>query len=102
MPSAQPFSRAGKYALMLVIDEAKLPPPTPANSEMINKVSEKETPGLRKIAIRVVGISSSRAETIVQFRPPNLPTEKVYGIRTTAPTSVGSAVSRNFWAGSKP
>ena len=87
---------------MLVIEEAKLPPPKPANSETINKVS-KDTPGLRKVAIRMVGISSSRAETIVQFRPPNVPTAKVYGIRTAAPThSVGPRVSRNFWAGSKP
>ena len=86
---------------MLVIDEAKFPPPTPANMETISKVSN-ETPGLRKIAIRMVGISSRRAETIVQFRPPNFPTAKVYGMRTTAPTRVGNAVSRNFWAGSKP
>ena len=38
----------------------------------------------------------------VQLRPPNLATANVYGIRSTAPTSVGSAVSRNFPAGSMP
>ena len=67
---------------MLVIEEAKFPPPTPANMEMISKVSN-ETPGLRKIAIRIVGISSSRAETIVQFRPPNLPDRE--GVRDAGP-----------------
>ena len=29
-PSAQPLYRSGKKALMFVIDDAKLPPPTPA------------------------------------------------------------------------
>ena len=86
---------------MLVIDEAKLPPPTPASSETANRVPN-DTPGSSTIAIAMVGTSSSSAATMVQFRPPNTPTAKVYGIRSTAPTSVGSAVSRNFWAGSKP
>ena len=42
MPSAQPLSRRGKKALMLVIEEAKLPPPTPANMAMINKRVERD------------------------------------------------------------
>ena len=58
MPSAQPFSRRGKKALMFVIEEAKLPPPTPANMATISSVVN-ETPGSRKIAIRIVGTSSS-------------------------------------------
>ena len=80
---------------MLVIEEAKLPPPTPANMATISSVLN-ETPGSRKIAIRVVGMSSSSALITVQLRPPNLATAKVYGSRSTAPTSVGRAVSRNF------
>ena len=39
---------------------------------------------------------------MVQLRPPKTPTAKVYGNRSTPPTRVGRAVSRNFWAGSKP
>ena len=75
-PRAQPFSRAGKNALILVIDEAKLPPPTPANSEMTSRVSNS-TPGLSTTAIRIEGSNSSRAEAMVQLRPPNKPTAKV-------------------------
>ena len=86
---------------MLVIEEAKLPPPTPANRDTSSSVL-KETPGSSTTAIMIEGISSSRALTIVQFRPPNMPTAKVYGSRSTAPTRVGNAVRRNFWAGSKP
>ena len=86
---------------MLVIEEAKLPPPTPANSETTSSVLN-ETPGSSTTAISDRRESSSRAATMVQLRPPNLPTAKVYGIRIAAPTRVGSAVSRNFCAGSKP
>jgi hypothetical protein len=86
---------------MLVIEEAKLPPPTPANSDTINSVLN-DTPGLSTIAIMIDGTRSSNAATIVQLRPPNFPTANVYGSRSNAPTSVGAAVSRNFWAGSNP
>lgn len=41
-------------------------------------------------------------ETIVQFRPPKTATAKVYGTRTTAPTSVTIDVSRNLSAGVRP
>ena len=61
---------------MLVIDEAKFPPPTPANSETTSSVL-KETPGSSTIAISTEGMSSSSALTIVQLRPPNVPTAKV-------------------------
>ena len=66
---------------MLVIDDAKLPPPTPASAAVIIKVS-KEMPGLSRNAAVIVGISRSSALTMVQLRPPNFATAKVYGIRT--------------------
>ena len=50
----------------------------------------------------MVGISSSSALMMVQLRPPNVATANVYGSRSTAPTSVGTAVSRNLPAGSMP
>jgi hypothetical protein len=50
----------------------------------------------------MVGMSRSAALTIVQLRPPNLATAKVYGSRTKAPSAVGRAVSRNLPAGSMP
>jgi hypothetical protein len=37
---------------------------------------------------------------IVQLRPPNLATAKVYGSRSTEPMPAGTAVSRNLPAGS--
>ncbi|MCE3274458.1 MAG: hypothetical protein K0R13_313, partial [Propionibacteriaceae bacterium] len=76
---------------MLVIEEAKLPPPTPAKSDTINSVLN-ETPGSSTMAIMIDGTSSSSAASIVQLRPPNLPTAKVYGNRSSAPTRVGAAV----------
>ena len=48
------------------------------------------------------GTSSSAALKIVQLRPPNRATANVYGSRSTAPTSAGTAVSRNLPAGSMP
>src|SRR3954453_23817513 len=39
---------------------------------------------------------------IVQLRPPNFATAKVYGSRTNAPSAVGRVVSRNLPAGSIP
>ena len=61
---------------MFVIDDAKLPPPTPAIAATIMKVVY-DVPGCMTIAARMVGISSRAALTIVQFRPPNLATAKV-------------------------
>lgn len=42
-----------------------------------------------------VGISSSDALIVVQARPPNLGTAKVYGILRKEPMRLGTAVSRN-------
>src|SRR6478735_10339072 len=50
----------------------------------------------------MVGMSSSSAEMMVQLRPPKVATANVYGSRSTAPSSVGSAVSRNLPAASMP
>src|ERR687890_230566 len=75
---------------MLAIEDAKLPPPTPATAARINSVAY-ETPGSIRTAL-----------TIVQLRPPKRATANVYGIRSTEPTSAGTAVSRNFPAGSTP
>src|SRR3954454_4109010 len=86
---------------MLAIDEAKLPPPTPASAATISRVLN-ETPGFITIAAAIVGTSSSRALKIVQLRPPNRATANVYGIRRTEPTSAGAEVSRNLSAGLMP
>src|SRR5881392_2074747 len=84
---------------MFVIDEAKLPPPTPVIAASTISVVY-ETPGLIRIAAGMVGSRSSDALMIVQFRPPKVATAKVYGSRSTEPTNAGTAVSRNLPAGS--
>src|SRR6266568_2080606 len=84
---------------MFAIEEAKLPPPTPATAARIIKVVY-ETPGAISRAAGMVGSSSRAALMMVQFRPPNLATAKVYGSRSTEPSAVGTAVSRNLPAGS--
>src|SRR3954467_12417971 len=86
---------------MLVIEEAKLPPPTPATAASTSSV-EYDTPGLIRNAARTAGTSSSEALKTVQLRPPKRATAKLYGMRRAAPTRVGTAVSRNFPAGSMP
>src|ERR687886_765155 len=86
---------------MLVIELAKLPPPTPARHDTTSRVVY-ETPGSSTIAVAVVGISSRAALMTVQLRPPNFATANVYGSRTKAPRAVGRVVSRNLPAGSMP
>jgi hypothetical protein len=84
---------------MFVIDEAKLPPPTPVIAARTISVVY-ETPGLTSTAAGMVGSRSSAALMMVQFRPPKTATASVYGSRSTEPTSAGTAVSRNLPAGS--
>src|SRR5690348_4090203 len=82
---------------MFVIDEAKLPPPTPAsaatNSIVPNDVFGSETAN----ASATHGTTRTSADTIVQFRPPNFGTANVYGSRSVAPTRFGIATSQNSW-----
>src|SRR2546423_13231801 len=84
---------------MLVIEEAKLPPPTPVIAAKIISVVY-ETPGLISSAAGIVGRSSSAALMIVQLRPPKVATASVYGSRSTEPISAGTAGRRNFPAAS--
>src|SRR3954454_19990735 len=86
---------------MLAIELAKLPPPTPASEDTTSRVVN-ETPGSRTTAVAMVGTRSRPALMIVQLRPPNFATAKVYGSRTNAPSAVGRVVSRNLPAGSMP
>lgn len=100
-PSAQPFLRSGKKALMFVIDEAKFPPPMPVSADTARKVPY-EVPGSITTRAAIVGTSRVSALNTVQFRPPNRATAKVYGTRTTAPTRVAVEMRKNFPAGSIP
>jgi hypothetical protein len=83
---------------MFVILLAKFPPPTPAVAATM-AISQNGVSGcVMKYDSPAVGISSSSAETMVQFRPPNFGTANVYGSRSVAPTRLGSATSQNSWS----
>ena len=86
---------------MFDIDEAKLPPPKPASAAM-KSMTPNGVSGLpTAMPSAVAGISRSAAEIIVQLRPPNFGTRKVYGKRRVAPTSAGIEMSQNVWPMSK-
>ena len=62
---------------MFVIDEAKLPPPKPANAAT-KSITPNDVSGLLTAHARPVhGITRSSAETTVQLRPPNRGTANV-------------------------
>lgn len=61
---------------MFAIEEAKLPPPTPARQASTISVPY-ETPGSIRIVIGIVGRSSRAALITVQFLPPKTPTANV-------------------------
>lgn len=61
---------------MLVMLEAKLPPPMPASMAQARNVLN-DVPGSMTTNAAIVGMSRSDAETIVQFRPPKRATAKV-------------------------
>ena len=62
---------------MLVIDEAKFPPPKPA-SAAIASITPNEVSGLLTAQVSPAhGITRSSAETTVQLRPPNFGTANV-------------------------
>ncbi|CNJ82938.1 Uncharacterised protein [Mycobacterium tuberculosis] len=55
---------------MLVIDEAKLPPPRPVSAAH-SRYGHNGSPGWASNAmVPTVGIRSTTAENMVQFRPP--------------------------------
>src|SRR5689334_18428304 len=81
---------------MLAIELAKLPPPKPARAAT-KSMSPKGVSGLETHSARpVVGISRSRAETMVQLRPPKRGTMNVYGMRSVAPTRLGMEMSQKI------
>src|SRR3712207_2162978 len=83
---------------MFAIDDAKLPPPRPARAATISRTPNDVSGRLTTYASALAGSSRSRADTIVQFRPPNSGTANVYGIRRVAPTRLGTAMSQNCWS----
>ena len=62
---------------MFAIDEAKLPPPTPAVAAIRQNAQYGVAGSLHGVRDSSVGTSSSSALTTVQLRPPNLGTANV-------------------------
>src|SRR3712207_5060799 len=81
------------FAMLL----AKFPPPTPAVAATRTMTQNGVCGFCTTTASPAQGTISSSAETIVQFRPPNLGTAKAYGNRRVAPTRFGTAMSQNSW-----
>src|SRR5262245_58231744 len=84
---------------MFAMDEEKFPPPKPAVAAAASR-TVYDTPGSITMETKIVGMSSRRALTTVQFRPPNRETASVYGMRIAEPIAAGTAVSTNLPAGS--
>ena len=84
---------------MLAIELAKLPPPRPAVAAMRQNTQYGVSGRCTAYANPSVGMSSSAALAIVQLRPPNFGTAKVYGSRSSEPTRLGSATSRKSCCG---
>src|SRR5215204_3808621 len=80
---------------MLAIDEAKLPPPTPAVAAMMMKTQYGVSGRCTTTVNRIVGRTSIRALNTAQLRPPNFGTANVYGRRSSEPTRLGTATSQN-------
>src|SRR3954467_14216265 len=75
--------------------EAKLPPPNPAIAATSSIIQNGVSGRVTKYASADVGMNSTVALNIVQLRPPNFVTAKVYGNRISEPISPGNATSWN-------
>ena len=74
---ALPFSASGKKNEMLVIEEAKLPPPKPARAAQASSTPKDVSGCVTTQASAAAGSSRSSAEMMVQLRPPKTGTAKV-------------------------
>src|SRR5919112_736010 len=81
---------------ILAMELAKFPPPKPARAAT-SSMTPKGVSGLETHSARPMeGIRSSRADTMVQLRPPKRGTMKVYGMRSVAPTRLGMEISQKI------
>src|SRR3954449_9922156 len=78
--------------------EAKLPPPSPAVAATSSIIQNGVSGWVTKYASANVGMNRTAALKIVQLRPPNFVTAKVYGNRISEPISPGTAISWNNWS----
>src|SRR3954466_9176787 len=81
---------------MFDIELAKLPPPNPDSAATASMTGNGVCGFETQNPSAIVGMSSRLAEMIVQLRPPNLGTMKVYGNRSVAPTRLGIEISQKI------
>ena len=74
MPSARPFSRSGKKKLMLVVEEAKLPPPMPLTAAQSRNAHSGAPGSPMRTSASTAGTTMASADRAVQVRPPSLVT----------------------------
>src|SRR4051794_22722326 len=86
---------------MFVIEEAKLPPPTPANAAIAQKTQYGVPSWVTATGYPPAGPGGATAATAVQLRPAKTGTANVYGSRSSAPTRLGIATRTNSCCGVK-
>ena len=103
-PSAVPLMRLGKKVLMLDIDEAKLPPPTPHHSAINWNDHSGHSGCCSTMPVPMAGASSIVVVRKMVLRPPARRMKNEAGMRIVAPEMPAMAVSVNSsaWVKGKP
>ncbi len=103
-PSAVPCSFFGKKVLMLDIDDAKLPPPTPDHSAISWKAHSGQSLCCSTMPVPMAGASSIAVVRKMVLRPPARRIRNEAGMRIVAPEMPAMAVSVNnsAWVNGKP
>ena len=103
-PSAVPCSRFGKKVLMLDIELAKLPPPTPDHSAISWKAHSGQSLCCSTTPVPMAGASSMAVVRKMVLRPPARRIRKEAGMRMVAPEMPAIAVSvkSSAWVKGKP
>ena len=95
MPSAVPCSRLGKKVLMLLIELAKLPPPTPDHKAMSWNAHSGQSLCCKTMPVPMAGASNMAVVRKMTLRPPARRMKNEEGIRIVAPARPEIAVSVN-------
>ena len=90
-PSARPCIRFGKKKLMLDIDEAKAPPPTPEMPASTTKVKNGVSGFCSAMPAPTAGRHSIRVVMNLTFRPPQMAIMNEFGMRSVAPIRPATA-----------
>ena len=103
-PSAVPCSRFGKKVLMLDIELAKLPPPTPDHSAISWNDHRGQSLCCNTMPVPMAGASSIAVVRKIVLRPPASRIRNDAGIRIVAPEipAIAVSVKSSAWLNGKP